>query len=95
MHRVSGTADSNRVSLVNHCSLLLGLSQAWHEQGLLSEVVDRAVIERRLQISGFEVWVCFGFGSLEEGLLLAFFSHSRVKYPFQALLEWEDFFSEK
>jgi len=52
-------------------------------------------MERRLQISGFRVWVCFEFGNLKEGLILAIFSHSRVKYPFQVFLQWEDFFSEK
>lgn len=41
-------------------STKLGLA----EQGLLSEVVRWAVIERRLQASRFKEWLGFAFGSL-------------------------------
>lgn len=90
MLRVSGPADST--SLISHCSLLLGLSQAQHGQGLRSRVVAWAGGERRLHISGFQAWVCFGFRSLEGGLPPAVFTQSRVKDPPQSPLHWKDLF---
>lgn len=46
---------------------------------------DWAVRDTLLQISAPKPWASLGFGSLEEGLLLAVTSRGRVKYPLQAL----------